>query len=269
MVRATHAVVKMSDAQCATWGITPIGFPVRKRMLSRIMLDGDVDLEVLLDETDRFLTEHPDLRWLHQDNMSLLAYYGAKAAAEAGAYEQVVHFAEVGLRHRPGHHGHHAHLGLAKHCLGDLEGAVEAYRYILDDVRADADVLVRGYCAQALLELDRAFEGLLLCWPTPIGLEFDDTWFSLIRRLCDACEVPYPSRPSKVAEGRRLRDVLAEVPGLGAARQDALIERYRTVRALAAATHGSIAATPGLSDVLAVRVYARLHPERIVNRSPQ
>jgi hypothetical protein len=82
-----------------------------------------------------------------------------------------------------------------------------------------------------------------------------------------------PSRPRKVAVRRRRvtppgarddaaspRERLAGIPGVGPAKQSAIIDAFGTVATLEGATVTELAAVPGIGPSLAARIHRHLHP---------
>jgi excinuclease ABC subunit C len=62
----------------------------------------------------------------------------------------------------------------------------------------------------------------------------------------------------KLRKKRTLASELREIPGIGPARQRALLERFGSLRGLRAATPEEIAAVPGFSEKLARQIHAHL-----------
>ena len=63
----------------------------------------------------------------------------------------------------------------------------------------------------------------------------------------------------KLRHRRTLTSTLREVPGIGPARQQALLERFGSVRALRNAPVEEIAKLPGFSETLARRLHEHLN----------
>lgn len=262
MAAPTHALVELTPEVRAACGLDPIGYPVRTSALRRIRAGGRTDLALLLEEVDRFLEAYPDLRWLYRDDICQLAWFGAKAAAAGEDHAEVHRFCEVGLAQRPRHLALHALAGTALHALGDHDGAVEHFQVVLQAPGADADLIVRLLATRSLVALGRAWEAVLLAWPAPMGLEFDDDWYRFVTWLCDEAGVPHPTRPDPAAERAALLDEIDAVP-LPRGAHEAVAHRYLTRRALRAASVASLAGTDGLDTRTARTLFAHLHPHRV------
>lgn len=262
MATATHALVELAPEVREACGLDPVGYPIRSSALRRIRHGDRTDLGLLLEEVDRFLEAHPEMRWLYRDDLCLLAYYGAKAAASREDHAEVVRFCEVGLAQRPRHLGMHALTGAALHALGEHAAAMDHFDVVLQHPRADADVVVRLVATRSLVQLGRAWEAVLLAWPPPTGLEFDDRWYRYACWLCDEAGVAHPTRPDPAAERAALLDEIDAVP-LPRGAHEAVADRYLTRRALRAASIASLRGTDGLDTSSATRLFAHLHPNRV------
>lgn len=67
-----------------------------------------------------------------------------------------------------------------------------------------------------------------------------------------------PAGAASTVEGEQIRTALAEVPGVGPAKQDQLAAHFGTLQALRRADVADIAEVPGISRTLAVRIHSWL-----------
>jgi excinuclease ABC subunit C len=90
--------------------------------------------------------------------------------------------------------------------------------------------------------------------PEPIRLERRDRALHLLQRVRDEAHRFAVSYNRKLRSTRTNRSDLSSIPGIGAKRQQALLSRFGSVRALKDASAEEIARVPGFSDALATRV---------------
>jgi len=94
--------------------------------------------------------------------------------------------------------------------------------------------------------------------PTPIRLARSNAGLRLLQRVRDEAHRFAHAYNRKLHTRNALASVLAEVPGVGPARQRALLEHFGSLRAIRAATPERIAELPGISLALAQRIAERL-----------
>jgi excinuclease ABC subunit C len=87
--------------------------------------------------------------------------------------------------------------------------------------------------------------------PDPVRLPRRSPALRLLQRLRDEAHRFAITYNRKLRTRRTIQSELAEIPGVGAARQRALLERFGSVRALRNATEAEIAAVPGFGSGLA------------------
>ncbi|HEX8244628.1 MAG TPA: excinuclease ABC subunit UvrC [Longimicrobium sp.] len=73
----------------------------------------------------------------------------------------------------------------------------------------------------------------------------------------------------KLRTKRTIRSELSTIPGVGPARQRALLDRFGSLRAVAAASEAEVAALPGFGASLARKVLAHVRGESPVSEAPQ
>jgi excinuclease ABC subunit C len=88
----------------------------------------------------------------------------------------------------------------------------------------------------------------------PVRLERRDRALHVLQRVRDEAHRFAVSYNRKLRSRRTLRSDLSAIPGIGPRRQQALLSRFGSVRALKDASPEEIARVPGFSDALAARV---------------
>lgn len=118
----------------------------------------------------------------------------------------------------------------------------------------------RGITEVALLALaenpDRIF---LEQEKTPVLLPADSTLLQLLQRIRDEAHRFAIDYHRRLRRHSAIRSRLEEIAGVGPQRRAALLKRYGTLERLYHATVEELAAVPGISRVLAERVYRHLH----------
>ena len=94
--------------------------------------------------------------------------------------------------------------------------------------------------------------------PNPLALGRRDPALHLLQRIRDEAHRFAISYNRKLRSRRTLQSQLAEIPGIGPARQKALLSRFGSVRAVREASPEEIGRVPGLSEALAIRVLTYL-----------
>jgi excinuclease ABC subunit C len=90
--------------------------------------------------------------------------------------------------------------------------------------------------------------------PEPVKLERRDRALHVLQRVRDEAHRFAVSYNRKLRSRRTIRSDLSAIPGIGPRRQQALLSRFGSVRALKDASREEIARVPGFSDALATRV---------------
>lgn len=98
--------------------------------------------------------------------------------------------------------------------------------------------------------------------PEPLRLPRTSPALRLLQRLRDEAHRFAIGYNRNLRKRRTLVSVLAEVPGIGPKRQRELLERFRSVRALRAASVTEIAEVPGISESLAREILEHLNREQ-------
>ncbi|MDT8341906.1 MAG: helix-hairpin-helix domain-containing protein, partial [Longimicrobiales bacterium] len=92
----------------------------------------------------------------------------------------------------------------------------------------------------------------------PLRLDRRARPLQLLQRIRDEAHRVAVGYNRKLRGRRTLRSDLGDIPGIGPARQRALLSRFGSVKAVAAASQEEIARVPGFSRVLAARILTYL-----------
>ncbi len=90
----------------------------------------------------------------------------------------------------------------------------------------------------------------------PVRLPRRSPALRLLQRMRDEAHRFAVSYNRKLRSKRTVRSELGEIPGVGAARQRLLLERFGSFRAIGSASEQEIAALPGFGSALAKTVLA-------------
>lgn len=131
--------------------------------------------------------------------------------------------------------------------LGAARGALEA-----------VGVPEIAICALAEREEDVYLPGR----PEPLRLPRTSPALRLLQRIRNEAHRFAVGYNRNLRKRRTLSSVLAEVPGIGPKRQQVLLQRFGSVRALRAATVAEIAEVPGITESLAREILAHLNREQ-------
>lgn len=103
----------------------------------------------------------------------------------------------------------------------------------------------------------------LIKWPemTELHLRSDDLAFHLIHQVRDEAHRFSVQQHRKKRRKKSLQSVLETIPGIGKAKRQALLDYFGGLQGIKAASIEDIAKAPGISMVLAQRIYAALHTE--------
>ncbi|MDO4241825.1 MAG: excinuclease ABC subunit UvrC [Microbacteriaceae bacterium] len=97
--------------------------------------------------------------------------------------------------------------------------------------------------------------------PVPVMLERNSEALFLVQRIRDEAHrfaITFQRHQRK----KSLRSTLEEIPGLGPARVKLLLQKFGSLKRIAAASTDEIAALPGISDNLAASIKTALNPEK-------
>lgn len=131
----------------------------------------------------------------------------------------------------------------------------------LSAARAALESLDLGH--QPVISLAKREEEVFLPGrPDPVRLTRRSPALRLLQRMRDEAHRFAVTYNRKLRTRRTIRSELSQIPGVGEARQRALLEHFGSVRALRQATEGEIARVPGFGPALARVVAGHLAGER-------
>jgi len=127
----------------------------------------------------------------------------------------------------------------------------------LSAVRRALEALELGQVAAAALA-KREEEVFLPGRSTPVALGRRDRALHLLQRLRDEAHRFAISYNRKLRSRRTLRSQLGEIPGVGPGRQQALLSRFGSVKAIREAEAEELARVPGIGQAMALRILTYL-----------
>ncbi|TVP78047.1 MAG: hypothetical protein EA352_02655, partial [Gemmatimonadales bacterium] len=114
----------------------------------------------------------------------------------------------------------------------------------------------------ALIALAKREEEVFLAGERrPVVLSRRDPVLRLLQRLRNEAHRFAVGYNRKLRTRRTIRSALGNIPGIGPARQQALLTRFGSVRGIREAGEAEVARVPGFSEVLARRVLSYLEAE--------
>jgi excinuclease ABC subunit C len=97
--------------------------------------------------------------------------------------------------------------------------------------------------------------------PDPVRLQRRSPALRLLQRLRDEAHRFAVTYTRKLRTKRTVRSELASIPGIGRSRQQALLDRFGSVRGIRAASEEEIASVPGFGAALARTVLHHVRGE--------
>jgi tetratricopeptide (TPR) repeat protein len=116
---------------CQKLNLPAMPFPVRDGREKAIFNPDGVALDLLLDELEHYLIEHPEERMFYKDAGARLAAMEGIRLGEAGFHDLAAHYFELGLALNPEDIALRADYALALQSAGRSEEAMRQYRFLL------------------------------------------------------------------------------------------------------------------------------------------
>jgi len=132
--------------------LPPIPLPVRASREREIFKPDGVALDLLLDELQRYLIDHPDQRVFYQAAGSRLAALEGIHLGEEGFHELAMHYFELGLALDPENLSLRSNYALALHSAGHWEEALRQYRFLLRQPEVSIQPLIWILAARLFLD---------------------------------------------------------------------------------------------------------------------
>jgi hypothetical protein len=149
---STFDFYALSSKALAGTGVPSVPLPIRRSQVKRLLRGDRVPLEGIMEELERYLTEHPAEEDRYRQVGALYAQVFGVALGRDGDLRGAGRCFEIGLSRRPDHYGMRVHYALVLEAIGMLEDALGEYRVIVDDPEVPVDPLVWVLAARALAE---------------------------------------------------------------------------------------------------------------------
>jgi len=121
----------LGENVCERLAIPPIPLPVRAGREREIFRPDGVALDLLLDELEGYLIDHPDERIFYRAAGSRLASIVGIQLGEEGFHDMAAHYFELGLALDPENLSLRSTYALALQGAGRREAALRQYRFLL------------------------------------------------------------------------------------------------------------------------------------------
>jgi predicted Zn-dependent protease len=113
--------------------ITPCPFPVRKTMEREVFGGREVAFDLLLDELDQFLADHPEHRASYRHTIENLTFVLGVILGKNGSMERAAHYLEMGVRASPKNLSLRSNYAITLHALGQNREALTQYLHLIHD----------------------------------------------------------------------------------------------------------------------------------------
>jgi len=121
----------LAESVYRKFNLPPMPFPVRAGREREIFSADGVALDLLLEELERYLIEHPEEKVFFKDAGSRLAAIEGIRLGEEGFHDHAAHYFELGLALDPENIALRADYALALQSAGRKEEAMRQYRFLL------------------------------------------------------------------------------------------------------------------------------------------
>ena len=132
--------------------IPPMPFPVRQGREKEIFNPQGVALDLLLDELENYLIEHPEERIFYKQAGSRLASIEGIQLGEDGFHDLAAHYFELGLALDAQNLALRANYALALQSAGRNQEAMRQYRYLLQQPAISIQPLIWILAARLFLD---------------------------------------------------------------------------------------------------------------------
>ncbi len=142
----------LSNRTCKTLAVAPIPFPIRPEREKEIFSSRGAALDLLLDELQLYLIDHPEDALLYKEAAARLATAEGIRRGEDGFHEHASHYFELGLALAPENLALRCNLALALQAAGRLDDAIRQYRFLLNEPAVSGQFLVLIPAAKLFLD---------------------------------------------------------------------------------------------------------------------
>ncbi|MCX8117438.1 MAG: zinc-ribbon domain-containing protein [Desulfobacterota bacterium] len=168
-------------------GLPPIPFPVRESREKVIFKSQGVALDLLLDELERYLIEHPEERVLYRETFSRLAAMEGIRLGEEGFHELASHYFELGLALDPENLSLRANYALALQSSGRKEEAMKQYRLLIQQPQISGQFLVLIPAARLFLDSGDPVTAHQILRHCASFMPLDDEFWELYAEVRERC----------------------------------------------------------------------------------
>jgi tetratricopeptide (TPR) repeat protein len=137
---------------CHKFNLPPIPFPVRPGHEKEIFNPRGVALDLLLDELEMYLIEHPEERVFFKEAGSRLASLEGIRLGEEGFPDLAAHYFELGLALDPDNLSLRSNYALALQSAGRNQEAMRQYRFLLQQPAISIQPLIWILAARLFLD---------------------------------------------------------------------------------------------------------------------
>ena len=149
---SSYQFYSLSEKICKEFDLSPAPLPVRIGKEKEIFKPTGVALDLLLDELEKYLIEHPDERPLYKNFAVRLAYLEGVRLGQEGAHEMAAHYFELGLALDPENLSLRMNDALALQSSGRADKALAQYRYLLQRPQVGVNPLLWILAARQFLD---------------------------------------------------------------------------------------------------------------------
>jgi len=142
----------LAENVCKKLNFPAMPFPVREGREKTIFSPDGVALDLLLEELEHYLIEHPEERIFYKDAGARLAALEGIRLGEDGFHEQAAHYFELGLALDTENIALRADYALALQSAGRKEEAMRQYRFLLRHPVSSVQPLIWILAARLFLD---------------------------------------------------------------------------------------------------------------------
>jgi tetratricopeptide (TPR) repeat protein len=182
---AEYVFYKIKEPALTKLNLQPTPFPIRKDMKEEIFVGDDVALDLLLDELDLFLEDHPEYKYQYQENIGRLSYlFGIQLGSE-GYTKMAIHYLEIGLNANPENISLRANYAIALHSSGLKSEALTQYLNIINDPQTNISPIIWILAARILAEKGNYRKALELLCDCEIFLPREEVFWDFLAEMKD------------------------------------------------------------------------------------
>ena len=209
-----YTFYKADKKICEDMGIPETPFPVRNEMKDQVFQNKKLDLNLLYDELQLFLSQNEDFNEHYAWTVVQLSYYLGMRAARDGTHDIALNYFVAGLNAQPDNISLRVNYAASLQSLGQTDQALEQFEFIINDPDISVTPLVWIVVARIYADKDdytRSFQLLEQC--RPMVADDDGLWnFYCYIREKAGVETKLDRKEEKVlSELRRKELLLAQI----------------------------------------------------------